>query len=134
MKNKSLIALTVVMALLITASAVQAANGPDAGTIAVAASGGEADARISERSSRTPYLLIFDGRGNLLEVHENPITRDRQAGPAMAEWLSDKGVDTFIGGGIGRNLGRGLERHQISGIEADGSASDAVNAVLERND
>ncbi len=134
MKNKSFIALMLVMALLVNAAVVLAANGPDARTIAVAATSGEADAEISERSARTPYLLIFDGRGNLLEVHENPITRDRRAGPAMAEWLSDKGVDTFIGGGIGRNLGRGLDQHQISGIEAAGSVSDAVSAVLERND
>ncbi len=110
-----------------TASDVQAAERK----IAVAAERPEDDAQISRRTARTPYILIFDGNGELLEIHERPIDRDRQAGPAMAAWLADKQVDTLIGGGIGRNLQRGLDRYRIKGIEADGSAADAVSAALK---
>ena len=101
--------------------------------IAVAAEGPGEDAKISRRTARAPYILIFDQTGERLETYENPIDRDRQAGPAMAQWLSDNRVDTLIGGGIGRNLQRSLDRLRIRGIEADGSARDAVAAELNLN-
>ena len=101
--------------------------------IAVAAEGPGEDAQISRRTARTPYILMFDDNGELRETYENPIDRDRQAGPAMAQWLSDNRVDTLIGGGIGRNLQRSLDRLRIRGIEADGSARDAVAAELDLN-
>jgi len=96
--------------------------------VAVAAQSGKADALISQRSARAPFILIFDASGNLIETYENPITRD--FGPALAAWLGEKEVDKLIGGHICRNLGRNLDQYQITGIEGGGTADNAVKDAL----
>jgi len=99
--------------------------------IAVAADGPEIDASISERTARAPFILFFDGSGNLLESVENPITVDRRAGHEMAEWLAVEQVDAIIGGAIGPRMGQALAARQIQGIEKSGSVREAVKDVLE---
>ncbi len=125
------LALVCILAMFVAGTPASAAE-TQARKIAVATEGPDEHAAISRQTARAPFVLIFDGSGNLLESIENPITVDRRAGPAMARWLSDKQVDTLIGGGIGRNLATGLETHRISGVEMSGSAADAVKDVLGR--
>ncbi len=115
-------------ALLLPAVALA---GGQARRIAVAADGEDAQAQVSLRTARAPYILIFDGRGQLLEAHPNPITRSRGAGPALGQWLADNQVDALIGGDIGPRLAGALESLKIEWFEKSGPVDRAVEAVLK---
>jgi predicted Fe-Mo cluster-binding NifX family protein len=99
--------------------------------IAVAAVGKDQNSEISPRSGRSKFYLIFDDRGNLLEVVSNPFSRGGGgAGFGVAKMLADKKVDVVIGSQKGEHLeevlqGRGLKYHEMTG-----TAKDAVALIL----
>lgn len=98
--------------------------------IAVAADGDDITAAIDSRTARAPFILIFDGKGELIESHRNPVTRDRGAGPELARWLVEKNVDTLIGGDIGPNLAQAIGARSINWAVKSGPVSEAVKEVL----
>jgi len=104
----------------------------DSMKIAVAATGPEKDAAISQQAARTPFFLFFDGKGNFLEAVENP-TRDqsRNAGPNAALFLADKGVTLVIAGNIGNKMEQALRDDQIEYIEKTGVAYDVVQTIIQ---
>lgn len=114
------------------ATAAEATDAPETSgaRIAVAASGSDENAVVSQRTARAAYILFFDKTGNLVESHANPVSRDRGAGPAMAAWLAENHVDIIIGGAIGPRMGRALAARQIDWVETDGPVSGAVKSVL----
>ncbi len=114
-------------AMLVSAATVAEAQDR---RIAVAADGADASATVDERTARAPFILIFDGTGELVESHKNPITRARGAGPALAQWLVEKNVDTLIGGDIGPNLAQAIGARQINWEVKRGPVSEAVKDVL----
>lgn len=131
MKTKSLKILTLAVVSLLTVLPL-IATGQSAAEqkTAVAAEGNKTDTSISHRASRANFILIFDSKGKLLEIHENPITRDKKAGLAMAQWLAEKGVDKFISGDIGRNLKQSLDKYKIKSIISNGNVADALEDTL----
>lgn len=101
---------------------------------AVAADGGAIAASVSQRTGRAPFMLIFDADGNLIESLENPAIQQRRTGPALAQWLDEKGVDTLVGGKMGRNLRQCLEQRRINWIETEGKAKETIIDVLKKEE
>jgi predicted Fe-Mo cluster-binding NifX family protein len=94
--------------------------------IAVAATGKEEASEISPRSGRSKFYLIFNEKGDLLEVISNPFSRGGGgAGFGVAKMLADKGVTVVIGGAFGGNMeeilkARGLTYYEMSGTVKEG--------------
>jgi predicted Fe-Mo cluster-binding NifX family protein len=125
-KNK-ILTLVFLCTLLALGTAIADA---EARRIAVAADGADIKASVDSRTARAPFILIFDGNGELIESHKNPVTRDRGAGPELAGWLVEKNVDTLIGGDIGPNLAQAIGARNISWAVKSGPVSEAVMEVL----
>lgn len=100
--------------------------------IAVATTGPEKDAAISQQAARTPFFLFFDGKGNFLEAIENP-SRDqsRNAGPSTAIFLADKEVTLVIAGNIGYKMEQALRDYKIEYTEKTGVAYDVVQSIIQ---
>ena len=104
----------------------------DSMKIAVAATGPEKEAAISQQAGRTPFFLFFNSKGNFLEAVENP-SRDqsRNAGPNAALFLADKGVTLVIAGGFGSKMKQALEEHHIQYVKKTGAAYNAVQTIIQ---
>jgi len=104
----------------------------DSMKIAVATTGPEKDAAISQQAGRTPFFLFFNDKGNFLEAVENPSRdRSRNAGPNAALFLADKGVTLVIAGNIGNKMEQALRDDQIEYIEKTGAAYDVVQTIIQ---
>ena len=104
----------------------------DSMKIAVATTGPEKDAAISQQAARAPFFLFFNDKGNFLEAVENPSRdRSRNAGPNAALFLADKGVTLVIAGNIGNKMGQALRDDQIEYIEKTGVAYDVVQTIIQ---
>jgi predicted Fe-Mo cluster-binding NifX family protein len=102
----------------------------DDARIAVAAEAGHAEATVSQVAARAPHILIFDAAGVMVESHPNPAAANPGgAGPALARWLAEKKVGTFIAGDFGAKLASALEERKILAVRASGSAAQAVKKV-----
>jgi predicted Fe-Mo cluster-binding NifX family protein len=99
--------------------------------IAVAAIGKDETSEVSPRSGRSKFYLVFNEKGDLLEVISNPFSRGGGgAGFGVAKMLADKGVTIVIGGAFGGNMGEILKARGLMYREMTGSAKDAVVQVL----
>jgi predicted Fe-Mo cluster-binding NifX family protein len=81
--------------------------------------------------------LIFNDRGDLLEVISNPFSRGGGgAGFGVAKMLADKDVDIVIGRQIGEHMEEALTMRGLRYYEMTGGAKDAVARILtqERRD
>ncbi|PXF55459.1 MAG: hypothetical protein C4B58_14860 [Deltaproteobacteria bacterium] len=104
----------------------------DSMKIAVATTGPEKDAAISQQAARAPFFLFFNDKGNFLEAVENPSRdRSRNAGPNAALFLADKGVTLVIAGNIGNKMGQALRDDQIEYIEKTGVGYDVVQTTIQ---
>ena len=94
--------------------------------IAVASVSRDENSEISPRPGRARFYLLFDERGELLEVISNPFSRGGGgAGFGVAKMLADRGVDVVVGGQFGENMEgalreRGLKYHEITGSVREG--------------
>jgi len=60
---------------------------------AVASSDKTAEASVSNEAAKCPYYLIFDSKGELTEVIDNPYKNaSGGAGPSAANFLAQRGV------------------------------------------
>lgn len=101
--------------------------------IAVAAVDKDQNSEISPRSGRSKFYLIFDDRGDLLDVVPNPFSRGGGgAGFAVAKMLADKKVDIVIGWQKGEHLEEALQARGLKYYEMTGAAQDAVTFILSR--
>jgi len=99
--------------------------------IAVAAVGRDETSEISPRSGRSKFYLIFNEKGDLLEVISNPFSRGGGgAGFGVAKMLADKGVAIVIGGAFGGNMEEILKARGLMYREMNGSAKDAAVRIL----
>jgi predicted Fe-Mo cluster-binding NifX family protein len=105
-------------------------EGTDTLKVAVASTGPGADAAISQEAARAPYILIFDQKGELVDVVENRDVPAQRAGGQVALLLKEKGVTHFIAGQFGRNLISALEEAEIKRVEKTGPALEAVKQLI----
>ncbi|HBI15168.1 MAG TPA: hypothetical protein DDY20_06585 [Desulfobulbaceae bacterium] len=110
------------------ASSLMAGEGP---FYAVAAESESAAAQVSAQAARSPYFLLFDEQGGLVEAVANPYQQAAGgAGPQVVEFLAGKGIRTIIAGEFGSKLTAAMKGKGMTFQTATGSAADAVRTYL----
>ena len=95
--------------------------------IAIASDKSDVDADVSMHGARATYYLIYDDSGNLGQKLENPFaTIDRGAGPQVASFLADSGVEEVVAGDFGSRFEMHLEDLGIKTTRHVGKISDAI--------
>ena len=104
----------------------------DSMKIAVATTGPEKTAAISQQAARSPFFLFFDGKGNFLEAVENP-SKDLPggAGQSTASLIAKKGATLIIAGNIGHKMKQALREYQIEYTKKTGVAYDVVQTIIQ---
>ncbi|MBW2589308.1 MAG: hypothetical protein JRD71_01075 [Deltaproteobacteria bacterium] len=102
--------------------------------IAVAAGSKSAKASVSNTAAKCPYYHIFNNKGELIEVIDNPY-RDasRNAGPSTANFLAQRGIDIIVAGSFGSKMIDALRNNGKTHFEFKGPIDDAVKRVLKLN-
>jgi len=102
--------------------------------IAVAASNKTAKASVSNMAAKCPYYLIFNNKGELIEVIDNPY-KDASggAGPSAANFLAQRGIDIIVAGSFGSKMIDALRNSGKTHFEFKGRVDDAVKRVLKLN-
>ena len=99
--------------------------------IAVVSAGQTVTDAVGNIAARSPYFLIFDGQGKLVEVLENPYRNiGGGAGPLVANLMAERGVSTMVAGTFGTNIKASLEEKGVNYVEFSGQVKEAVKAVL----
>ncbi|MFH1490354.1 MAG: NifB/NifX family molybdenum-iron cluster-binding protein [Pseudomonadota bacterium] len=123
------IGVSVVVLVLFLTNLVFAGDGAK---VAVAAKGKTATAEVSGVAARSPYFLIFDGDGRLLEAVENPYKAAKgDAGTSVVPFLAQKGVTLVVAGEFGEKMIQAMKAQGIEYLEFHGSAEGALKKVLE---
>ncbi len=99
--------------------------------IAVAADSKTAEASVSNRAARCSYYHIFNNKGELIEVIDNPY-RDTSggAGPSAAKFLAQKDIDIIVAESFGSKMIDALRNSGKTHFEFKGSVDNAVKKVL----
>jgi len=119
------------LATLFLISAVTYADQKDGMKIAVASNNKNATSHVGTTAGRSPYYIIFDSTGTLIEVIENPYKDVRGgAGPSTANFLAEKGVTIVIAGTYGGKMINAMKSKGMTYFEFKGIATDAVKKVL----
>ena len=106
----------------------------DSMTIAVAATGSEKTAAISEQAGRAPFFLFFDESGYFLEAIKNPAQgMPGGAGRSTASFLAEKRATLIIAGNIGDKMEQALLDFHIKFKEKTGVAHDVVQAITQNH-
>jgi predicted Fe-Mo cluster-binding NifX family protein len=104
----------------------------DQGKIAVGAEGKTAAAKVSGVAARSPYFLIYDGSGKLLEAVDNPYKGAKGgAGTSVVPFLAQKGATVVVAGEFGENMIQAMKGKGMRYLEFKGSAEEALKKVLE---
>lgn len=99
--------------------------------IAVAADSKTAKASVSNIAAKCPYYHIFNNKGELIEVIDNPY-RDtsRNAGPLAANFLAQKNIDIIVAESFGSKMIEALNNSGKTYFEFKGNIADAIKKVL----
>lgn len=111
-----------------------ALNAVAAGTpkIAVSSEGSSPSSLVSAIAARSPYFLMFDAKGKLLEAIENPYRNAAGgAGSQVVGFLAGKGATVVVAGAFGQKMVGGMQVKGIRHLEFKGSATDAVKKALK---
>lgn len=100
--------------------------------IAIAAEGKMINSKVSSVAARSPYFLIFDGTGKLLEVVDNPYKSAKGgAGTSVVPFLGQRGVNVVVAGEFGDNMIKAMKAQGMKYLEFKGSVEEALAKVLE---
>jgi len=98
--------------------------------IAVASQAKGEEAKISGQAGRSPFYLVFDEQGALLETVKNPFSRGGGgAGFGVAKMLADKKVDLVVAGEFGPKMIGALEERGLRALEAEGTVREGLAAA-----
>jgi len=101
------------------------------GKIAVASEENAVTAQVSGVAARSPYFLIFDRTGTLLEVADNPYkAATRGAGSSVVPFLDQKGVTFVVAGEFGKKMIQSMTGKGIEYLEFHGSVEAALKKVM----
>ena len=102
--------------------------------IAVASSDKTAEASVSNMAAKCPYYLIFNNKGELIEVIDNPY-RDTSggAGPLAANFLVQRDIDIIVAESFGSKMIDALRNSGKTHFEFKGRVDDAIKKVLKLN-
>ena len=99
--------------------------------IAIASSGSEPDAEVSQHGARAPFYLIYSINGSFQESIANPyVNSERGAGPQAAQLLAQQGVKLLVAGDFGGRFITELEAGGIRQVQQTGIVSNVITEVL----
>lgn len=120
-----------IVALFVCPFTVNAASSEN-NKIAIASGGKTVKASVSNMAAKCPYYLIFDDKGSLIEVLDNPYMHaSRGAGPSAANFLARRGVTSVIAENFGPKMINTLKNKGIMHFQFKGSVFDVVKRTLE---
>jgi len=130
--KKTLFSTLVVLSLVpVMAYAAQ----KDEAKIAVASNSKDATSSISNKAGKCPYYIIFNGKGELIEVISNPYKdAQRGAGQQTADFLAKKGVTLIIAETFGDKMIEAMRSNGTDYFKLQGIVHDAVKTVLSPGD
>jgi predicted Fe-Mo cluster-binding NifX family protein len=100
--------------------------------IAVSSEGSSPSSQVSSIAARSPYFLLFDAKGKLLEALENPYRNAAGgAGSQVVGFLANKGATVVVAGAFGQNMVGGMQAKGIRYLEFIGTVADAVKKALK---
>jgi predicted Fe-Mo cluster-binding NifX family protein len=123
-----------IFSIMLLLGAFTAINGQDERPtkIAIASEGETLDSQVGSQGARCPWLLFFNGKGELTETLENPHKEKRGgAGTSCAKLLADNDVTIFVAGFVGEKMAGALEQHSITFISFSGTVKEAIAHVLK---
>ena len=86
---------------------------------------------VDDRFARAAFIAIYDTVLGSYAFHKNTVSDAHGAGPKMAEFLAEQGVDTLIAPSVGKNAFTALEQAGIKiFLSTQGSAKDNIEAVI----
>jgi len=130
MIRKSLATVILVLTVL---SVYVTATAQNRAILAVAADGATATAQVGTTAARSPYFLLFDRDGELVEAVENPyVAEGRNAGPKVVDFLSAKGIHTVIAGEFGAKMIAAMQQKDMAFHTATGPAADAIMLMKKK--
>jgi len=129
MKTKKIISASVGFWLLLVSAGAWAEQG---GKIAVATEGDTPAAKVSSQAGFSPFFLLFDQQGILLEAMKNPVqTGGMGSGTAVMDFLASKGVKVIVAEGFGSRIVQYITSKEMKQVEYTGNAAEAVKSVLQ---
>jgi predicted Fe-Mo cluster-binding NifX family protein len=102
------------------------------GKIAVAANDKIPAASVSKQAGPSPFFLLFDSKGKLIEVIDNPY-KEGGGGSAVTGFLAGKGVTVVVAEEFGSRIVEVMKNKGIRAVAFKGSATEAVKKVLQAN-
>ena len=85
---------------------------------------------ISAQAGKSPFYLIFNERGELLEELKNPFALGGGgAGFGVAKMLADRKVEAVVAGKFGANMADALKERGIRAYEVSGTVEDALAKI-----
>ncbi len=121
---------TYLWALLVAISVPALAQG-GAPTIAVAAGGNTVSAPVGSQPGRSPFFLLFDAKGTLLEAASNQYQHAGSAGIPALDFLAGKGIKVVVAESFGPKIVEVMKDKGMRPVEFKGSARDAVKKALD---
>ncbi len=126
---KRILLLSLVILVLIPVIAIPGQN--KMVKVAVASTDKSATASISNLGGRSPYFLVFDGSGKLVEVIDNPYKNaSRGAGTSVVNFLSQKGITIIVAETFGYKMINAMKSKGITHYEMKGKADNTVKKIL----
>ncbi|MBI2202442.1 MAG: hypothetical protein HYU41_01110 [Candidatus Rokubacteria bacterium] len=100
------------------------------GKIAVATEGDTPAASVSAQAGFSPYFLLFDKDGTLLEAMKNPVqTGGMGSGTAVVDSLAGKGATVLVAQGFGSRIVQYMDGKGMKHFEYKGTAAEAVKGA-----
>jgi len=102
------------------------------GTIAIAADGSTPMASVSRQAGFSPFFLLFDQQGTLIEATRNPFKGEMVygSGKAVVRFLAERGVTVIVAEVFGKGIREVMASKGIMPIEFKGNAGEAIRGVL----
>jgi predicted Fe-Mo cluster-binding NifX family protein len=100
------------------------------GKIAVSANGATPAAQVSRQAGLSPFFLLFDEKGKLIEAIDNPYKEGGSAGISIVDFLAGKGVTIVVAEGFGDRIVEVMKSKGIKAVAFKGSVEEAVKKVL----
>ena len=102
---------------------------------AVASNGPAKESPVSDQAARSPFYLLFDESGNILERLENPVSPvTGRAAPQAVGFLAGWGIHAFLAARFGEKMLRELDSIGVDAVEANGPVGTAISLFLESSE
>ena len=101
------------------------------GKIAVSANGETRTAPVSRQAGLSPFFLLFDEKGKLIEAIENPYKEGGSAGIPVADFLASKGVTVVVAEEYGPRIVQVMKDKGMKAVAFKGSVEAAVKKLLQ---